>query len=588
MQARRERMRFRWMSMFLAAAAIASPVLAVEPSAGSPAALRSLASDYYRWRDRSYPVASSDKGLQTWAGELTDYSEPAYRARRRHVSELLATVRSFETGSWGKDDRIDWLLFRAQLERVDFSARVLQSEETDPQLYVNECSNAIFSLLKKEYDTPRNRVLSATERLLKMPAVLEQARRNLKRPVGLYARLAIESARSIDGLFVESLDSLKPELSSDERTRLDGARKAAILSVHAFADWLEHGMKDMVPFIPMGEENYDYLLRNVYLLPFDARDVAMLGEVELARYRALESMLPDPSLADPNPGRLAEIPKDAASFLRAYESRQDEMIRFLKEKRLVTLPPDLGPFYIRPLPDAFRATSPGGFMNAPGVYDRDPSGFYFLTPFDPQSPNFYVRAAIEEPRPILGHEGIPGHFLQISIANHVQSEIRRQHDDGVFVEGWALYGEEMLSRTGLYAAGSAGQAQVLRLARYRSARIGADVNLHTGKWTFEEVVRYYMEAGGLDRVSAEGEAAGTASDPSQKITYIVGKWQILRLLGRYRDARGSSYRLGAFHDELLANGSLPLSIVEWILLDDPGTLETALRQEPKMPTPKAP
>ena len=124
------------------------------------------------------------------------------------------------------------------------------------------------------------------------------------------------------------------------------------------------------------------------------------------------------------------------------------MINFLKEHHLVTLPDYLGPFEIRQLPDAFKPTSPGGFMNPPGVYDKDPTGFYFIPTYNPESKNFYIRAAIEDPRPILGHEGIPGHFLQLSIANHLTNEIRRQHQDGVFVEGWALYGEEMLMRTG--------------------------------------------------------------------------------------------------------------------------------------------
>src|SRR2546426_8767740 len=68
-------------------------------------------------------------------------------------------------------------------------------------------------------------------------------------------------------------------------------------------------------------------------------------------------------------------------------------------------------------------------MNPPGVYDKDDSGFYFIPTYNPQSRNFYIRAAIEDPRPLLGHEGIPGHFLQISIANHLQNEIRRQHGE---------------------------------------------------------------------------------------------------------------------------------------------------------------
>ena len=142
---------------------------------------------------------------------------------------------------------------------------------------------------------------------------------------------------------------------------------------------------------------------------------------------------------------------------------------------------------------------------------------------------------------------------------------------------WALYGEEMLMRTGLYPVNSASQGQILRLSRYRSARIGVDVNLHTGRWTFDEAVRYFMEAGGLDREAATGEAAGAATSPSQKITYITGKWQIMRLLGKYRDQKGKDFRLGQFHDDLIKNGSLPLSIVEWIILNDRSSLDQALK-----------
>ncbi|HEY2930289.1 MAG TPA: DUF885 domain-containing protein [Acidobacteriota bacterium] len=543
----------------------------------SPADLAVLAKDYYAWRDRSYPVRSSDEGLHTWDDKLADYSRVAVLARRRRVRETLARVRVVDTSKWNKDDKIDWLLFRSQLERAEFFDRVMQFEETDPQTYVGECSNAIFSLLKKDYDTTRRRAASAASRLRQMRALLEEGKKNLRKPVRLYAQLAIESARSMDSLFNESLMTLARDLPASEEKELKAARDAALASLKSFAQWLERGLPKMVPFVPMGEDNYNYMLKHVYLLPLDAAQVAMLGESELARYRGLESLLPDPSLADPNATRSKSVPGDQQAFLKAYENRQSEMIRFLKDKKLVTLPSFLGPFYIRQLPDAFKPTSPGGFMNPPGIYDKDSSGFYFIPTYNPKSGNFYIRAAIEDPRPILGHEGIPGHFLQISIANHLPDEIRRQHGDGVFVEGWALYTEEMLMRTGLYPDNSPAQGQILRLSRYRAARIGVDVNLHTGRWTYDQAVKYFMEAGGLDREAAEGEAAGAASSPSQKITYMVGKWQIMRLLGRYRDRQGNQFRLGAFHDDLLRNGSLPLSIVEWILLDDPETLQKALR-----------
>ncbi|HXB56803.1 MAG TPA: DUF885 domain-containing protein [Vicinamibacteria bacterium] len=559
------------------------PVLAslIDPASGAdnedPAcALRKLAGDYYRWRNQEFPVASSEQGLHTGDDRLTDYTEEALRARRERVQKLIAQVRALAADGWPRDDRIDRALFLAQLEREDFFDRERAGPETDPQTYVSECSNAIFSLLKKNYDAPRTRALSATARLRAMPVLLEQGRRTLTRPVRLYARLAIESARAMDGLFGDSLMTLAADLSPVERAELVAARDRALKALKDFARWLEDRLPEMTEFAPMGEERYNWMLRHVYLLPLDARQVAMLGEAELARYRGLEALLKDPALADPDPSRSPSIPRDQAAFLAAYESRQGEMIRFLREQRLVTLPASLGPFQIRQLPEAFKPTRPGGFMNPPGRYDRDASGFFFIPTFDAKSRNFYLRAAIEDPRPILGHEGIPGHFLQLSIARTLTSEIRREHSDGVFVEGWALYGEEMLMRQGLYPEGSAGQAQVLRLARYRAARIGVDVNLHTGRWTFEQAVKYFMDAGGLDREAAEGEAAGAASEPSQKITYMVGKWQIMRLLGKYRDREGARFRLGAFQDALLASGSLPLSVVEWLLLDDPSSLEAAL------------
>ncbi len=563
----------------LASLLIFLPTLSFAQSATSPEALRRIAQQYYEWRNQTRPVASSDQGLHTWDDKLGDYSAAALAANAEHVRKLLAQVQSMEaaTRSWSRDDRIDWLIFRAQLERVAFFDRVLRFPEANPQIYVNECSSAIFSLLKKDYGAPQRRALAATARLKQMPALMDQAKHNLKRPVRLYAQLAIDSARGIDPLFNESMMVLAEGLAPAERAGLVKARDAALAAIHGFADWLEKDLSRMTPFTPMGEQNYNYLLKHIYLLPMDAKQVAMLGEAELARYRGLESLLPDPSLANPDPARSKNIPQDQQSFLQAYESRQAEMIRFLNEKRLITLPPYLGKFYIRQLPEAFKPTAPGGFMNPPGLYDKDDSGFFFIPTYNPKSQNFYIRAAIEEPRPILGHEGIPGHFLQISIANHLTDEIRRQHDDGVFIEGWALYTEEMLLRTGLYPENSPAHGQVLRASRYRAARIGVDVNLHTGKWTFEEAVKYFMEAGGLDREAAEGEAAGAASDPTQKITYMVGKWQIMRLLGRYRDRHPNDFRLGQFHDDLLKNGSLPLSLAEWILLDDASTLNAVLK-----------
>lgn len=557
---------------------LAAILLLLASQAGADGAdLRKQAQEYYQWRDAAYPVATSDQGDHQYDKRLADYRMSEVLKRRRHVSDLLSQVNGMAVAGWSKDDRIDRILFQSQLAGQDFFDRRLNPESSDPQLYVDECTNAIFSLLKKDYAPHRTRALAATARLEQMPALLRTARVNLTHPVKLYASLAIDAVRGGDELYTVSLMTLADELSGAERQQLVAARDAALSALHGYADWLASGLSKMPDWQPMGEASYNYLLKHVLLLPLDAHDIAHLGEVELVRYRALEAMLKDPSLASPDPARAKHVPKDQAEFLAAYQSRLKEIVDFLQAHQLVTIPKYLGPFQIRQLPDAFKPTSPGGFMNPPGLYDKDPGGFYFIPTYNPKSGNFYIRAAIEDPRPILGHEGIPGHFLQISIANHVPDEIRRQQGDNVFAEGWALYGEEMLMREGLYPDNSAAQGQILRLSRYRSARIGVDVNLHTGRWNFEQAVRYFMEAGGLDREAAEGEAAGAASAPTQKISYITGKWQIMRLLGRYRDSQGAKFRLGAFHDQLISYGTLPLSVIEWLMFDDDSSLRQALQ-----------
>src|SRR6266576_4307279 len=140
----------------------------------------------------------------------------------------------------------------------------------------------------------------------------------------------------------------------------------------------------------MGEANYNYYLKHVLLLPLNGSEVETIGRAELARYRALEALLPDPNLADPDPKRAPNIPPDQESFLKAYEGREAEIISFMKEHNLVTLPNYMGTFEIRQLPEAFKPTSPGGFMNPPGIYDADPGGFYSMPTYDPKSGTFYI------------------------------------------------------------------------------------------------------------------------------------------------------------------------------------------------------
>src|ERR1051325_1182042 len=97
------------------------------------AALHKIADEFYAWRNEQFPVRSSDQGLHTWDDRLTDYSPAAIAERARKIRSLLDQVKAMKTDSWAKDDQIDWLLFRSQLEGFDFDTRVTKTAFTDPQ-----------------------------------------------------------------------------------------------------------------------------------------------------------------------------------------------------------------------------------------------------------------------------------------------------------------------------------------------------------------------------------------------------------------------------------------------------------------------
>jgi uncharacterized protein (DUF885 family) len=142
------------------------------------------------------------------------------------------------------------------------------------------------------------------------------------------------------------------------------------------------------------------------------------------------------------------------------------------------------------------------------------------------------------------------------------------HDDGVFAEGWAFYGEEMLMRLGLYERDPAARRQVIHLMRHRATRIGVDVGLATGAMTLPEAIAYFQRNARIDYATARGEATRFAMDPGQAIDYLVGKTQIETLIGLVRDANASGFSLRRFHDQLLSYGTVPFSTIRYEWLGD--------------------
>jgi uncharacterized protein (DUF885 family) len=539
--------------------------------------LVSLQKSYTAWSFQESPGSATDAGIHTYDHLLSDYSSATQSAEmvrlRSFRNELAGLLPPAGTNA---HERVDYLLIRSDIEGDYWSRTVLSGLQRNPSIYEGECSNGIFSIVKRQYAPDETRIRSAIARLRACPRVLSQGKANLTQTVREFAKIASEDIRDGDALYTTTLDEVARDVSPATRSDLKVAQSQALSALHAYRAWLDSHMSSFkAGGFAVGRAQYDYFLRRVLMLPFDSSQIAAIGRTELARDRALEVWENGRDAHEP-----ARSPAPTfgtkAEFLAYYESSLQKIIGFINSHQIVTIPPYIGPFHIVEVPKALAATYPGGFMNPPPMFSTDPQGFYFVPDFSPSNTSFFVEQARQSVLPLLGHEGIPGHFMQFTYAYHNPDYIRHVHDDGVFAEGWAFYGEEMLMREGLYDDDSGARKQVIHLMRHRATRVGVDVGLATGEMTLPQAIAYFQKNAGIDYDTARGEATRFAMDPGQAIDYLIGKIQIEMLIGPVSDREGSNFSLRAFHDRLLSYGTVPYSTIRYEWLGDASWLQPAL------------
>jgi uncharacterized protein (DUF885 family) len=532
---------------------------------------------YIYWSLQQSPTSATDAGLHLYDDRLSDFSPQAQAEQMTRLHAFRDELASLQPPAGASPhDRMDYLLVRADLEGDWWNRTVVRSLQRNPSVYEGECANGIFSIIKRQYATDTVRLRSAIARLRACPAVLKQGQANLTDTVREFAQIASEDIRDGDSLYTTSLNELARHASPQTRSQLHAAQTVALSGLHAYRSWLDSHMSSFHEGgFAVGADQYNWFLKRVLMLPWDADEVASIGRQELARDRALEAWEENRDAHSP-PGPPPPTFPTKAAFLQHYERSLTKLTNFLKQRQLVTIPPYIGPFHIVEVPKALAATYPGGFMNPPPLLGTDRQGFYFVPDFSPSNQSFFVQQARESVLPLLGHEGIPGHFLQFTYAYHNPDFIRHVHSDSVYEEGWAFYGEEMLMREGLYDNDPGARRQVIHLMRHRATRVGVDVGLATGAMTLPQAIAYFQKNAGIDYVTARGEATRFAMGPGQAIDYLIGKMQIEALVGMVHDREGSRFTLLRFHDRLLSYGTAPFSTIRYEWLGDDTWLKGAL------------
>jgi uncharacterized protein (DUF885 family) len=531
----------------------------------------------------AYPEVATFLGDYSRDGEWSDPT-PAGLA---HFEQLLA---GFEGRLDGIDmtgatleDRDDVTLMRAFVvtQRRQIAE---QKEGKDPAAPPLTVLNVVFTMIMHESEQDPSvwwdHVIS---RLEKAPAWMTAQRAQITHPGQLQAQVGLKQLAMATALFDDILTPMAANLPADEKARFVKARDATVAAIAQWSKWMSDNAASWPINYAMGAAAYNKMLKGELLLPYDADQIAAIGQQTLdaaiAKENAILAQAKRKGIDLSNPVQAAAVgggmtPTTKEAQFAFFQAQLDTLQAFIRDKRIVTIPAYVGTMKIVETPPFLQPILPGPSMNPPPILSKQVDGIYYVPPPNPNIAQAAASGAIFEDfdrdRVLMtsGHEGFPGHFLQLSIAKHNADPVRRISFDSVFAEGWAFYEEALLEREGLYGNALDGPYAVAQFERLRGARAIVDTKLATGAWSYQQAVKWFAQNAGVDAATAEGEVSRFALGPGQAFDYAVGKTQIENLLAQYRAKKGGSFNLQRFHDDLLSHGTVPVSIVAKEMLSE--------------------
>jgi uncharacterized protein (DUF885 family) len=384
----------------------------------------------------------------------------------------------------------------------------------------------------------------------------------------VFLGVADEVNRSGPG-FVDQVARSLLESFPAERERIEHAAGRARIGFAQYQDFLDRELDSKVGgSFAIGERWMNYKLEREHLLGMDCAAMAALGEEQVAKTRALleaEAKRIDPARTwQELIGDAKTRHPEALKLKEAYQAETDRARRFVLEKRIAPIAEGTK-LEVIDTPVFERSVIPYAAYLPAGPFDEDQTAFFYVTPIDT------TRRKDEQEQQLHGHnyaglalttvhEAYPGHHLQLGHANRAGSRLRRLADSSLFAEGWALYCEELMHEQGFYLDPLTRLYQLKDLL-WRACRVVLDVGLQTGKTTFMQAVDYLREVAMVERVNAVAEVKRYTLTPTQPLSYLVGKLEILAIRAEAERRLGGRFVLHDFHAALLARGTLPPALV---------------------------
>lgn len=554
--------------LLLAVITLLTPCFAAEPQSDAKP-LQQLAADFWAWRVRYQPFSTDDIPRVEHPPGRRDWSISSIAKQQTTLREFEQRWSQMDVRSRNVAQQVDYRLLGSALARVRWELDVNPRWQRDPTFYVSQALTAILESLVQPPPFDARRSDELLTRMEEIPGIMQDGEANL-RPVRPFAQLAIDALAQVRPELLKVQEEVAPLLVNgsgrDLRKKFELASEKAIASLESYRTWLQQHLDTMPAEAATGQSSYQYFLNNVALLPYTPEQLLALSQQEWDRAVAFEAYeqqrnqdLPDLKIA-------ANIDE------QIRKSRADELaIRtFLNDKGILTVPAGIPHYTIRLAPAYLEGLSDFGELDDFTGPSRlqDDAVRWASSP----SPNlgYFWLATAKDPRPDMVHEGVPGHYFQMSLSWRHEDPIRQHYYDSGANEGIGFYSEEMMLQAGLFDDSPRSREIIYNFMRLRALRVEVDVKLALGLYTIPQAADYLAKHVPMDRKTAEAEAATFATTPGQAITYQVGKSQIVGFLADAKIAQGGKFSLRSFHDYVWKNGNVPIALQRWeyLGLDD--------------------
>jgi uncharacterized protein (DUF885 family) len=584
---------------FALSSSLVAQLSATSASPGSVAqrekALSSLFAEYWEQTLKDSPELASALGDKRYDDQLSDYSAAAYNARLERHLHYLEQLGAIDSNGLSEQTGLSKDLLVRQIIEEQEEARFKPWE-----MPVTQLSGLHLSLPQlvpqlilespEDYD-------HYIERLKKIPTAFGQITDDMmagmddKRvpPKYLLEKVLVQVNRLAeqkpeDSPFALPLKKFPASIPAAKQPQirqqvLDVIAKQVQPAYARFgrflsAQYIPNGRAEPgISSVPDGAAYYRFLVRQSTTIDLTPEQIHKIGEQQVtedeAQMLAIAKQLGFPDLkalraSIPTNPKLH--PASADALIATYRGYIDGMRPKLPQLfgRLPKAPLD-----IRAVPE-FMAKDQAPAYYEQGTPDGKRPGVFFVNTYD------YAHRSLTTAETVAYHEGLPGHHLQISIAQELTDvpEFRKQSYYTAYTEGWGLYAEHLGKDAGFFTDPYSDYGR-LEGDIWRAIRLVVDTGVHSEHWTRQQMVDYFHEHSSIDEPSVQAEVDRYIVWPSQALGYKIGQLKFLELRARAQKELGPRFDMRAFHDLIIDSGALPLDVVErrvnaWIASQQPG------------------